>query len=70
MPKSVKSLITSFDFPAGRILAKKYEVLSRLGSGWEGEVYPVVRDFIAANTPLGSDNRLRLSDTRVPDSCR
>ena len=33
--------IDSFDFAPGRILAKKYEVVSRLGAGWEGEVYLV-----------------------------
>ena len=31
--------IESFDFPKGRVLARKYEVLDRLGVGWEGEVY-------------------------------
>ncbi len=31
--------ITSFDFEPGRILVKKYRVISRLGMGWEGEVY-------------------------------
>jgi len=31
--------IKSFDFRPGRILARKYEVISQLGSGWEGEVY-------------------------------
>ncbi len=31
--------IESFDFAPGRVLLRKYEVLSRLGSGWEGEVY-------------------------------
>lgn len=34
-------MIKSFDFKPGRILAKKYEVLSFLGGGWEGEVYKV-----------------------------
>lgn len=34
-----KQRIESFDFLTGRILAKKYEVISKLGSGWEGEVY-------------------------------
>lgn len=29
------------EFAPGQILAKKYEVLSRLGSGWEGVVYLV-----------------------------
>jgi serine/threonine protein kinase len=33
--------ITSFDFKPGRILARKYEVVTLLGSGWEGEVYLV-----------------------------
>jgi serine/threonine protein kinase len=33
--------IESFDLAPGRILARKYEVLSRLGSGWEGEVYRI-----------------------------
>ncbi len=31
--------IETFDLPPGRILAGKYEVVSLLGSGWEGEVY-------------------------------
>ena len=36
-PKS----IDSFDLKPGRILARKYEVVARLGGGWEGEVYHV-----------------------------
>ena len=36
-----RNRILSFDFEPGRILAGKYEVLSLLGSGWEGEVYLV-----------------------------
>lgn len=36
--------IESFDLEPGRILARKYEVITRLGSGWEGEVY-VVREI-------------------------
>ena len=39
MSKSDKPVISSFDFQPGRSLAKKYEVLSKLGQGWEGEVY-------------------------------
>lgn len=35
--------IESFDFEPGRILAGKYEVISQLGSGWEGEVY-IIRE--------------------------
>jgi len=31
----------SFNLEPGRILARKYEVISRLGSGWEGEVYNI-----------------------------
>ena len=31
--------ITAFDFEPGTILADKYEVVSQLGTGWEGEVY-------------------------------
>lgn len=31
--------IDAFDFSPGAVLAGKYEVVSRLGSGWEGEVY-------------------------------
>jgi len=33
--------IESFDLKPGQILARKYEVLSRLGGGWEGEVYMI-----------------------------
>lgn len=31
-------VIESFDLPSGRIIAKKYEIKSLLGSGWESEV--------------------------------
>ncbi len=33
--------ITCFDLQAGDRIADKYEVLSRLGGGWEGEVYKI-----------------------------
>lgn len=33
--------IDVFDFTPGRILARKYRIESRLGAGWEGEVYRV-----------------------------
>jgi len=35
----MKSKITCFNFEAGRIISGKYEVISKVGSGWEGEVY-------------------------------
>jgi len=37
--RSKSQEITSFQLAPGRILAGKYEIVSRLGSGWEGEVY-------------------------------
>ncbi|HSF16520.1 MAG TPA: protein kinase [Vicinamibacteria bacterium] len=33
--------IDSFDLVPGRTLARKYEIVSRLGGGWEGEVYRI-----------------------------
>lgn len=33
--------IESFDYEPGTVLAGKYEVMSRVGSGWEGEVFLV-----------------------------
>ena len=42
-PKS--PVVDSFDFAQGRILAKKFEVVSRLGVGWEGEVY-LIRELL------------------------
>jgi len=38
-PKKKQPPIESFNFHPGRILAKKYEIVSQLGAGWEGEVY-------------------------------
>lgn len=32
---------TPFNLEPGRIIARKYEILSRVGGGWEGEVYRV-----------------------------
>lgn len=32
---------TPFDLEPGRVIARKYVVVSRLGGGWEGEVYRV-----------------------------
>lgn len=39
--KSKVPNIESFDFEPGHILLKKYEIISQLGYGWEGEVYLV-----------------------------
>jgi tRNA A-37 threonylcarbamoyl transferase component Bud32 len=39
MAQDLKPQIQTFGFPQGRTLANKYEVISRLGAGWEGEVY-------------------------------
>ncbi len=39
----------SFNLSPGRILAKKYEVVSLLGSGWEGEVY-LIREIATRDT--------------------
>jgi len=33
--------IRSFDLEPGRILARKYEVVRKIGAGWEGEVYKI-----------------------------
>ncbi len=41
MPRKACKYINSFKFPTGRVIAGKYEVLSLLGCGWEGEVYRV-----------------------------
>lgn len=41
MPSRAAKRIEAFDFAPGRILAGKYEVISYLGGGWEGEVYLV-----------------------------
>ncbi|MGI9304630.1 MAG: serine/threonine protein kinase, partial [Gammaproteobacteria bacterium] len=31
--------IKAFNFKPGHVLSGRYEVMSRLGAGWEGEVY-------------------------------
>ena len=38
-PRIKTPVIDSFNLAAGRVLARKYEVISQLGAGWEGEVY-------------------------------
>jgi serine/threonine protein kinase len=39
--RSSKLAVDSFNFQAGRIFANKYQIVSKLGEGWEGEVYMV-----------------------------
>ena len=41
MSRSIKPKFTEFNLPAGRSIANKYEILSKLGSGFEGEVYKI-----------------------------
>ncbi len=41
MKKSIRETLRSFNLAPGRILAGKFEVISKLGDGWEGEVYKV-----------------------------
>ena len=40
-PKVPYIKVTEFDLHPGRIIGEKYRVLSKLGAGWEGEVYKV-----------------------------
>jgi serine/threonine protein kinase len=42
MQRSKPLVIESFDLAPGRALVRKYRVLSKLGEGWEGEVYRVL----------------------------
>ena len=35
------NVVTEFNLPPGVTIARKYEVLSKLGAGWEGEVYKI-----------------------------
>lgn len=40
--ESPSQTIDRFDLPSGTRLTRKYEVLSKLGGGWEGEVYKII----------------------------
>ena len=42
MARPKKPKFTSFDLATGRVISKKYEILSLLGAGWEGEVYKIL----------------------------
>lgn len=37
-----KSDIDQFDLKPGRMIARKYEIVELLGTGWEGEVYKII----------------------------
>ena len=43
--KNSTASLTSFNFPIGKRLGKKYEIIDKLGHGWEGEVY-LVRELL------------------------
>jgi serine/threonine protein kinase len=38
---ATRNLIEVFDFKPGRRIANKYEILNKIGDGWEGEVYKI-----------------------------
>jgi len=40
--KADKTIIDHFDLRPGRRIARKYEIVDKLGTGWEGEVYKIV----------------------------
>lgn len=54
MSKQKSQNITSFDLRPGRILAQKYEIISKLGAGWEGEV------FLVQEHPTGIERAIKL----------
>jgi serine/threonine protein kinase len=41
LAKQRKIKLTAFNLKPGTLLAEKYEIMEKLGSGWEGEVYLV-----------------------------
>lgn len=41
MKKNNPRYFDSFDLAPGRVIASKYEVVRKLGQGWEGEVYQI-----------------------------
>jgi serine/threonine protein kinase len=42
MPVAPEPRIDDFDLQPGRLIANKYEVIEKLGAGWEGEVYKIL----------------------------
>lgn len=40
--RKINQSVDRFDLAPGRILARKFEVVERLGEGWEGEVYKII----------------------------
>jgi serine/threonine protein kinase len=38
---ATRNLIEAFDLPPGRRIASRYEILNKIGDGWEGEVYKI-----------------------------
>lgn len=40
-PRKNQSIVDTFYFQSGRVLARKHEIISKLGGGWEGEVYKI-----------------------------
>ena len=42
MVKKKTIRIDSFDLQPGRVIARKYEIVNKLGTGWEGEVYSII----------------------------
>ena len=57
MPKQSKAdlpVINHFDFKPGQVLARKYEIIDRLGAGWEGEV------FLISEQPTSIERAVKL----------
>ena len=53
--------IETFELAPGRTLARKYEIVSKLGGGWEGEVYRIREK----NTGIGRAAKLFYPERNV-----
>jgi serine/threonine protein kinase len=53
-PHSTIGVIENFDLNPGRVLARKYEVIQPLGTGWEGQV------FLVREHPTGIERAVKL----------